>query len=170
MCYGILFNFEYDASYIGEEMIWQMNPQYMIYMNMIQNGVYPVKENKTKTVQKTWGYEIWFANTELYCGKLLLVHQNEWSSKGKFHYHNIKDETFFIIEGALTLDIAKENGEYERMTLYTNDSYRVMPGVKHRFTSALPIPCKFIEASTHHDDEDSYRCYYNKEKGEWIND
>lgn len=148
-------------------MFWQMNPQYMIYMTMIQNGVYPMKENNV--VQKSWGSELWFANTKDYCGKRLIVEPDKWSSKGNFHYHKIKDETFFIVDGSLTLDIAKDNGEYQRITLFRNMSYRVMPGVKHRFTSALPTRCKFIEASTHHDDEDSYRCYFDKEKGEWIN-
>jgi len=153
-------------------MFWQMNPQYMIHMNMIKNGVYPMKTvehtKDNNVVEKSWGYELWFANTPEYCGKLIVVNPEKWSSEGKFHYHEIKDETFFIVDGAMTLDIAQDNGEYERTTLYTNDSYRVMPGVKHRFTSALEIPCKFIEASTHHEDADSYRCYYNKKEGDWI--
>jgi mannose-6-phosphate isomerase-like protein (cupin superfamily) len=151
-------------------MFWQMNTQYMAHMIMLKEGVHPMvkKENENTLMTKSWGYELWFANTANYCGKLLVVSHGKWSSKGNFHYHKIKDETFFVIEGALTLDIAREGPECERITLYTNDSYRVMPGVKHRFTSAMPIPCKFIEASTHHDEEDSYRCYFNKEKGEWI--
>lgn len=121
-------------------------------------------------VEKTWGSELWFANNEKYCGKLLTVRPDEWSSKGKFHYHKIKDETFFVIEGRLWLDIADdETGEYQRIHLYQNDSYRVMPGVKHRFSASSEFPCKFIEASTHHEEEDSYRCYYDKEKEEWIN-
>jgi len=123
-----------------------------------------------KFVSKTWGSELWFANNEKYCGKLLIVNYNEWSSEGRFHYHEIKDETFFIIQGVLLLEIANEEGEYHRITLFENDSYRVMPGVKHRFSAGSEIQCKFIEASTHHEDSDSYRCFYEKKEGEWIYD
>lgn len=119
-------------------------------------------------VEKTWGNEIWFANTEDYCGKLLTVEQDKWSSEGKFHYHENKDETFFIIEGVLWLDIAKDSGKFDRIVLLTGDAHRVPPGVKHRFSSASSIPCKFIEASTHHEDSDSYRCYFDEKEKEWI--
>ena len=125
-------------------------------------------KNEHTVVEKTWGSEVWFANNDNYCGKLLTVTE-EWSSKGNFHYHEIKDETFFVVEGILRLDIADdETGEYHRILLYENDSYRVMPGVKHRFRSAKPTPCKFVEASTTHREDDSYRCYYDKEKEDWI--
>ena len=73
-------------------MFWQMNPQYMIHMTMIKNGVYPMRiENLENYVKKTWGFELWFANTAEYCGKLLVVEHGKWSSEGKFHYHEIKD-------------------------------------------------------------------------------
>jgi mannose-6-phosphate isomerase-like protein (cupin superfamily) len=121
-------------------------------------------------VKKTWGHEIWFANTKDYCGKLITVEPEKWSSEGKFHYHENKDETFFVIEGILWLDIAKENGESNRFVLLTGDAYRVTPGTKHRFSAAGQSPCKFIEASTHHEDSDSYRCYYDKKEKEWIYD
>ena len=143
-------------------MFWKMNPAY----TMIRKGGFPMSEHNE--VEKTWGSELWFANTKEYCGKLLIVNSDKWSSEGKFHYHENKDETFFVIEGILWLDIADEEGGHERLTIHTNDSYRVMPGVKHRFSSALEIPCKFIEASTHHEDSDSYRCYYDKKEGDWI--
>ena len=120
-------------------------------------------------VNKSWGSELWFANNDMYCGKMLIVESEKWSSKGKFHYHKVKDETFFVVEGSLWLDIGDDKtGEYQRLHLYENDSYRVMPGVKHRFSSARSVACKFIEASTTHREDDSYRCYYNKEKEKWI--
>lgn len=127
-----------------------------------------MKNNDTVFVEKSWGWEIWFANTPEYCGKLLHVDPDHWSSEGKFHYHEIKDETFFITSGNLFLDIAKENGEYERYTLKEKDSFRIIPGIKHRFASATSKPCEFVEASTHHEDSDSYRCFYDKEEKDWI--
>jgi len=143
-------------------MIWQANPYRFLKWSIEM-------KNEHTVVEKTWGSEVWFANNEMYCGKLLTINGDIWSSKGNFHYHEIKDETFFIVEGILRLDIADdETGEYERILLYENDSYRVMPGVKHRFSSAKPTACKFVEASTTHREDDSYRCYYDKKREDWI--
>lgn len=118
-------------------------------------------------VRKTWGWEHWFANTDQYCGKLLYVRLNEWSSKGKFHYHKIKDETFFVVSGTLKLVWIDED-EIERFKfLSKNESFRIFPGCKHKFTAINAEGCEFIEASTTHRDEDSYRCYRD-ESGKWV--
>jgi len=119
-------------------------------------------------VNKSWGKEVWFDNNDLYCGKLLTINLDKWSSKGNFHYHVLKTETFFVIEGLLTLDIANDRGEYNRVTLHVGDSFRVEPGVKHRFTCADGLVCKFIEVSTTHRDDDSYRCYWDYKEQKWI--
>jgi len=116
--------------------------------------------------QKKWGYELWFANNEEYCGKLLCINQHRCSSDGAFHYHKIKDETFFVIEGTLELEYF-ENGIFYSISLQQFQSFRVYPNVKHRFSTESK-QCKFIEASTTHREEDSYRCEWDKEKGEWI--
>ncbi|MHA1816973.1 MAG: cupin domain-containing protein [Candidatus Heimdallarchaeaceae archaeon] len=119
-----------------------------------------------QSVSKKWGYEIWFANNEQYCGKLLCINQNRWSSEGAFHYHKIKDETFFVIEGCLDLDYYEDDVFYS-ISLHPLQSFRVHPYVKHRF-STKSHQCKFIEASTTHKDSDSYRCQWNEVEKEWI--
>ena len=119
------------------------------------------------TVKKSWGYEIWFENNEKYCGKLLFVKYGEWSSKGKFHFHKNKDETFFVIEGTLIIEYEKDN-KIHQSKFSEFGTIRILPGVKHRFTSFSKEGCKFIEVSTTHEDSDSYRCEWNEEKGEWT--
>jgi len=122
-------------------------------------------------VEKSWGWEKWFANTPDYCGKELFVRRNKWSSKGNYHYHKIKDETFYVIKGSLILNyvvVIDEKDIFHSVTLPSGSSFRITPNIKHRFSTITLGGCKFIEASTHHDDEDSYRCYYDK--GEWIHD
>jgi len=116
--------------------------------------------------EKTWGYEHWFANNEQYCGKMLYVREGEWSSKGNYHYHKIKDETFFVIEGGLRLDYY-DGGVYHSIILGRHASFRVPPLMKHRFTAITNEGCHFIEASTTHREEDSYRCKFDG-KGNWI--
>lgn len=130
-----------------------------------------------KLKEKSWGYEYWLENNEQYCGKILQVLKNEWSSFGAFHYHKIKDETFLVISGTLMLDILDltrvevkrivsrnaitlRNGNdmpwVNRYYLTEFDYMRLVPGVLHRFSS-LEDECMFVEISTTHREEDSYR-------------
>ena len=121
----------------------------------------------SKIVYKKWGYEVWFENNEKYCGKVLFVENNVWSSSGNFHYHKIKDETFYIIDGILLLEYELDNVIMAKK-LERESVFRIKPGVKHRFTALNKEGCKFIEVSTTHSDDDSYRCYFDDEKNEWV--
>ena len=53
-----------------------------------------------KIVQKGWGYEKWICNSEMYCGKLLFFNAG---MKCSYHYHKIKDETFYVQSGELKM-------------------------------------------------------------------
>jgi len=118
-------------------------------------------------VEKSWGWEHWFVNGARYCGKLLFVRKDEWSSKGAYHYHKLKDETFFVIEGELRLDyVTLQDEEFKTIILKKYDSFRVHQQMKHRFTAISEEGCKFIEASTTHRDSDSYRVNWNYDK--WL--
>jgi N-acetylneuraminate synthase len=103
-------------------------------------------------VEKKWGYEIWFANNDGYCGKEIVCENKIWSSEGDYHYHPKKDETFWVIHGELLLDV-----EGTRHLLHKGCGFRIKPGTKHRFRSVYSV-CRFIEASTTHFDDDSIRC------------
>ena len=111
---------------------------------------------KHKLVSKNWGVEIWFENNKLYCGKLIYCNEN-WNSKERFHYHKLKDETFFIVDGILELDIKMED-QYKKYLLTPGNSFRIYPGIPHRFKDHVGS-CRFIEVSTHHDDKDVFRCF-----------
>ena len=49
-------------------------------------------------VEKPWGYEIIWANTELYVGKILHVRAGQALS---VQYHNTKDQTTYLLSGEL---------------------------------------------------------------------
>ncbi len=108
-------------------------------------------------VKKTWGYEKWFAN-ELYCGKELFINRGMCSSEGRFHYHKIKDETFYVLKGKLQIDIIDPDKQWRIDTIFLKkgESFRIKPGIAHRFMAGKYLSCKFIEASTHHEDDDSH--------------
>ena len=105
-----------------------------------------------KIVEKLWGWERWIENNELYCLKELVCTGGIWTSKGKYHYHPIKDETFYIVEGQLELDIEGTASIFSK-----GDVIRIKPNTKHRFRSR-GAHCKFMEVSTTHCDTDSIRC------------
>lgn len=83
---------------------------------------------------------------EEYCKKLLFL------LPGQAHpeqYHKEKKETFFIVDGSLTLFL---NGKKNK--LESGDSITIEPGVKHKFESK--IGCVIEELSTNHRSSDSY--------------
>lgn len=129
-----------------------------------------MKDRKHLKVVKPWGYEECFENNELYCGKLITV-GDRWSSNGRFHFHVRKDETFFVIADVLRLDIITNYSEVMAVArefradnrfnivgiiLYPGMSFRIEPGIPHRFKSGSIGLAKFIEASTHSSEEDNY--------------
>jgi D-lyxose ketol-isomerase len=145
-------------------------------MEFLKQLLVPTHRNRLQL--KSWGFEYWFENNKQYCGKILQVRGDEWSSYGAFHYHKIKDETFMVVSGTLLLDILDLEGvikgylphnqicvsvgleQYSpsvyRFYLKPFEYMRLKPGVLHRF-SALGYEAMFTETSTTHMEEDSYR-------------
>ena len=52
-------------------------------------------------VEKPWGYEVRWAINEKYLGKLLFIKDGNRLSK---QYHEVKDETIYVLEGNLLLE------------------------------------------------------------------
>lgn len=113
-------------------------------------------------VTKKWGYELWIENNPMYCGKHLHVIPNK---KCSVHYHKNKKETFYVINGELILEYSDSLNklDWENMIkinmqyLSKGDCFTLDPMTAHRFYSAGSSSCDFIEISSHHDDDDSYR-------------
>ena len=51
-----------------------------------------------RRVEKPWGYEIIWAETANYVGKILHINAGHRLSK---QYHNIKEETLYVLAGTL---------------------------------------------------------------------
>lgn len=115
-----------------------------------------------KIVDKKWGYEIWIENNNIYCGKHLHIAPGKLCS---VHYHKIKKETFYIINGSLLLELSsslnkedwENNSDSKTVILNQGESITIEPFIAHRFRSATKWSCDFIEISSYHDDNDSYR-------------
>ena len=93
-------------------------------------------------VEKPWGHEKIWANTDRYVGKLLVINPGHKLSR---QYHMVKDETIYVLEGQLVLEIGKENPE--TIIMNPGSTYHVTPLTVHRF-KAPRTGCTLIEVST----------------------
>jgi mannose-6-phosphate isomerase-like protein (cupin superfamily) len=82
-----------------------------------------------KKISKPWGYEIIFAKTKDYAGKLIFVRKGETLS---YQYHQKKEETIFLFKGRLEITHAK-NKKRSHFIMKAGDSYHIPPWRKHRF-------------------------------------
>ena len=83
---------------------------------------------------KPWGYEILWAQTDRYAGKILHLEPGQCLS---LQYHERKDETLFVLTGEVHLLVGEQNGAMEEIRLKPGDSYRIRPGVRHRMSSEV---------------------------------
>ncbi|HEY2922625.1 MAG TPA: cupin domain-containing protein [Candidatus Binatia bacterium] len=98
--------------------------------------------NKEQIVQKPWGYEIIWAHTERYVGKILHINKGESLS---YQYHVVKDETIRLLSGALEMDI-ETSGERGKLRLSPGESLHIIPRMKHRMIAIED--CDVLEVST----------------------
>jgi mannose-6-phosphate isomerase len=94
-------------------------------------------------VAKPWGYELRWAVTDRYLGKVLHITQGEALS---LQYHNRKDESILLVNGLLDLDLEDPQGVLQRHRLEPGDSQRIYPGRRHRMTALED--CDVFEVST----------------------
>ncbi|HLL06080.1 MAG TPA: cupin domain-containing protein [Myxococcaceae bacterium] len=96
----------------------------------------------TRRVEKPWGYELIWAHTERYVGKLLHVKQGH---KLSLQYHNKKDETIHVQSGKLLFVVDEGQGLIEK-EMNPGESYHIKPLTKHRMVAITD--CDILEVST----------------------
>lgn len=93
-------------------------------------------------VEKPWGYELIWAHTERYVGKILHINRGESLS---YQYHVVKDETIRLLSGQLEMDV-EADGERSTIRLAPGECLHIIPGMKHRMTAVET--CDVLEVST----------------------
>ncbi|MGA3184487.1 MAG: cupin domain-containing protein [Terracidiphilus sp.] len=83
-------------------------------------------------VDKPWGYELRWAVTDRYLGKLIHIEGGQALS---LQYHVQKDESIFVLSGLLDLVLESADGTLETHRLAPGMSARVRPGRRHRFVA-----------------------------------
>ena len=95
-----------------------------------------------EAVDKPWGYELIWAHTDRYVGKVLHIKKGESLS---YQYHVVKDETIRLLTGLLEMDI-ETDGERGQLRLTPGQCLHITPGMKHRMIALED--CDVLEVST----------------------
>ncbi len=94
-------------------------------------------------VYKPWGHEIRWAISDKYLGKLLHIDRGQQLSR---QYHEVKDESIYVLNGVLILELGKDPVETRRLA--EGESYRILPNTIHRFRATPEGYVRLIEVST----------------------
>src|SRR4026208_1186520 len=87
--------------------------------------------NQVSKVDKPWGYELHWAKTERYVGKLIHINKGHALS---LQYHNVKDETIFLWKGKIVFEI-QEGERMVKREMLPGESVHIRPHTIHRMTA-----------------------------------
>ena len=101
-----------------------------------------------RRIEKPWGWELIWAETDQYVGKLLFVRGGESLS---LQYHERKDESWLVREGRARLELGDVGGELEELEIGPGDAFRWRPRTVHRLSAIEDT--LVVEVSTPHLDD-----------------
>ena len=100
-------------------------------------------------VEKPWGYELIWALTDSYCGKVLFVKAGAALS---LQFHNEKDESWLVQSGRAKLELGDAGQKVLREgVIAAGDAFHYTPGTVHRVTAIEDTT--ILEVSTPHLDD-----------------
>jgi mannose-6-phosphate isomerase len=95
-----------------------------------------------RRVTKPWGYELVWAETDRYVGKILHINAGQKLSR---QFHQRKDETFLVEAGEMDLEVGKD-AELRVIRMRARDSFHCPPLTVHRMVAVSDVDV--IEVST----------------------
>lgn len=93
-------------------------------------------------IPKPWGYEVIWAHTDRYVGKILHIEAGHLLS---LQYHNKKDESIYVLKGEIILRLQQEGTLIERRVA-EGESFHISPRLVHQFEAVTTAD--LLEAST----------------------
>ena len=99
-------------------------------------------------VSKPWGYELIWANTPDYIGKILFIQAGERLS---LQHHAQKTESLYVQSGKVIITLEEKKGEFTEHVLHPQQSIHIPCGCKHRI--AAQEDSEIFEVSTPHLDD-----------------
>jgi mannose-6-phosphate isomerase-like protein (cupin superfamily) len=121
---------------------------------MLEGGRMDRVRQPVRIVTKGWGREVWIANNELYCGKILEIRKGKRCS---LHFHKLKAESFYLRSGRLKVRVkdAEHSDQFEEFELDAGECMDVPRGLVHQMEALEDA--ELLEFSTQHFDSDSHR-------------
>ena len=102
-----------------------------------------------RRVEKPWGWELIWALTDQYAGKVLFVRAGESLS---LQFHNEKDESWYVLEGRAQIEMSAPGDPLPGSEVVgPGAAFRIRPGTVHR-VAALEDTL-ILEVSTPHLDD-----------------
>ncbi len=101
-----------------------------------------------KRVEKPWGYELHWAVTGQYVGKLLHIEAGHLLS---LQYHERKDESIFVLRGRMIFRYRNDRGDLVDREMIAGEAQHVPTGMVHQFEALEHTDV--LEASTPHLDD-----------------
>ncbi len=98
---------------------------------------------KVVRVQKPWGHEIIWAQSDRYVGKILHINAGHELS---VQYHNRKDETVYLLSGEISYRVQSTGEVLDDVQLKVGESFRITPGTIHQMVAVTD--CDVLEVST----------------------
>jgi mannose-6-phosphate isomerase len=96
-----------------------------------------------RRVEKPWGHEEIWAETERYVGKLLVIRAGHRLS---LQHHERKDETLRVLSGEVRVWRGPHAHQLQELTLGPGEVLHIPPGTLHRFEALSDA--ELIEVST----------------------
>ena len=93
--------------------------------------------------EKPWGFELLFAHTPKYAGKVIFVKKGHRLS---LQYHIKKDETMYMYEGRALLEMEGSEGRAEPVIVQAGQCIRIPPSTRHRLEAI--VDTTIFEVST----------------------
>jgi len=104
---------------------------------------------EVRKVEKPWGYELIWALTDVYCGKLLFVRAGHSLS---LQFHRQKDESWFVQSGRAKLELGEVGASMlHEEVIAPGAAFHYAPGTVHRVTAIEDTT--ILEVSTPHLDD-----------------
>ena len=86
-----------------------------------------------RRVEKPWGHELIWAETDDYVGKLLFVRAGHALS---LQYHEVKDEAWLVQDGRATLELGEVGQKMlHEEVISAGAAFHYRPGTVHRVTA-----------------------------------
>jgi len=111
-------------------------------MTTKESPLYYLSRADARRVEKPWGYELIFAHTDHYVGKVLHIAAGLRLSR---QYHVTKEETLMVGSGVMRVELGTDTNLTE-VEMGTGDVCHLPPGTVHRLMAVTDVDV--IEVST----------------------